>query len=286
MCHRTFSLEDLRTGRAEIREARVLCPRCIARVDRTKRRVDLRFVGALVFILVIFPAGAAFLIHLALSKDLEGGNGAEGTEAPGTQAPGPGARTEFPPSPNPGAPTAAEPPAPPPSPEPPAETAPKTIPPEDIRQILKNLQEERGGSAPAPVPPLLRDPFPGSREPGGPPGAGALPQLLSSPDPAIRLEGVLRIASTEGGTDLLLRALEDKDPYVRSTAAAVLGRRKDPAGVGPLLGLIRDPVFMVRKAASHALVDAANLKFRAMEDLSKKELEFYRRYIEDVLKKK
>jgi hypothetical protein len=285
LCHRAFQLEDLRSGRAEIREARVLCPRCIARLDRKRPRFDYRFVAALVFILAVFPVAAGALVHFAMTgkteiKKPEGPNKADidfgTTEKPGpseTPASAPG--TENPSG-------IANPEAPPASP--PSEV--RGIAREDLRQIVKNLRESRAGaSEPGPLPPAL----PPSRKalaPRAPRAPGEIGELIASDDPSIRLEGILRIAREGGDSAVLLRALNDEDPFVRSLAATALGQRREEAAIGPLLGLIRDPVFMVRKAASQALVDAANLRIKFAEDFSKKDLERLKAYLEDLLRKK
>ncbi|MHC5035770.1 MAG: HEAT repeat domain-containing protein [Planctomycetota bacterium] len=286
LCHRAFTLEELRNGKAEIREGRVLCPRCIARIDRKKSRFDYRFAASLVFILVVFPIASAGLIFLVLTGTF-GSKKSTQKEPPSEAAPLP-----TPPW-NPSPETAPEPsPAPAPgnpkeSPAPnPGGKSVKGIGKADLNQIIKNLRESRGGrSGSNPEPPVL-EPFPQSKEPRKPKDYKMLQQMIASPDPAVRMEGILRISSDGEGTELLITALKDEDPFVRSLAATTLGHRKDEQAIGALLGLIRDPVFMVRRAASIALVDAANLRIKFAEDFTPEELEKLQDYINRLLEKK
>jgi hypothetical protein len=283
LCHRAFQLAELRSGRAEIREARVLCPRCIARLDRKRPRFDYRFVAALVFILAVFPVAAGALVHFALTGKAEKRPPEKTSRADidfgSSETPAP---FEGPPvGPPPEEPAEiVKPPAPPPS-------TPAGVPGiarEDLRQIVKNLRDSRSGkSSPGPLPPSLDTPRTAPLPLRAPGEAG---EMVASDDPSVRLEGVLRIAREGGSADVLIRALSDKDPFVRSLAATALGQRREKTAIGPLLGLIRDPVFMVRKAASQAFVEATNLRITYAEDFSKEDLERMKKFLEDLLRKK
>jgi hypothetical protein len=288
MCRRAFQLEDLRAGKAEIREARVLCPRCIARLDRKRPRVDYRFIAALAFILIVFPVSAAFLIHFALSspsktqpekseesspnptvEDLWGG-GSPVPDPPAEAPLGEAARGEVP-----GRPPVKK-----------DGGTVKGIPRADLNQILKNLREGRGGVGGPPAPPVLDDSHRGSAAPAPLEAMENVEEMVRSPDPAVRLEGILRLGRAQGGSGLLIEALSDSDPFVRSLAATALGQRKDENAIAPLLELIRDPVFMVRKAASVALVESANMKIKFAEDFTADELEGLKKYLDELSKKK
>ena len=51
----------------------------------------------------------------------------------------------------------------------------------------------------------------------------------------------------------LIRALNDKDRYVREGAVAALGKIKDPGVVQPLVGALQDHDESMRRAAEEAL---------------------------------
>lgn len=285
LCHRPFNLEELRSGKAEIREARVLCPRCIARIDRRRQHLDIRFVGSLAFILVIFPVTAAILVYLAVT----GGGGEDAGNidlrprdggAVSPRIPAPGAPSPAPPSPAtaPGEKKTPEPIDP--------EDNIRGLPREALDQIIKNLRDESGAAAPPRVAPPLADPLPGSRGPVAILDPEKARDMLSSADSAVRMEGALRLASNGAGADALLEALKDPDPFVRSIAASALGRRRQADAAGPLLALIRDADPGVRKAASLALLDIVNINVRYVEDFSRDELERLKGKLEDILKEK
>jgi hypothetical protein len=284
-CHRSFTLEDLRTGKAEIRDARVLCPRCVVRMDRSRRGIDFRFAASLGFVLLVFPVAAAALLILAFGgKDTERDKTPGGTnqgaqrspEAPPGTDPSPG----RPGRPSPGNPAAA-PGEPAGSPKSPAGGSIRGIPGEDLDQIIRNLREaDRAPARPA-TPPALEGPASGAPEAGEDAAS-----LFASPDPAVRLEAVLRVANDANGGPILLKALEDGDAFVRSLAATSLGKRRDTSAIPSLLGLIRDTDLQVRRSASQALLDLAGVRVKPAEDFSSEEIEQLKKYLEKLQDRK
>jgi hypothetical protein len=250
--------------------------------------VDVRFAASLAFVLVVFPVAAAVLLYVALGggrgkpSDGAGAGTRKGAEAPADPAgpaPAPPARP-FPPAPDPPEEPAGK------AAKAPSEGAVRGIPRSDLEQILRNLRESGRAAAPSAAPPALGDPLPGAQGPKPPQDAREAERLLASADPAVRLEGVLRVANDASAAPLLLKALEDGDPFVRSTAAASLGRRGDPSAIGSLLGLIRDPDLEVRRTASRSLLDLAGIRFKPVEDMSAEELEQAKKMIDRILEQR
>lgn len=85
---------------------------------------------------------------------------------------------------------------------------------------------------------------------------------------ALRLLGELK---DPRGFPILRKALDDKQPTIRRTAAAALGDLGDPRAVAPLIRLLADPVSAVRSVAAVSLgeigtEDAKAALMKALED--------------------
>ncbi|GEM_PF-3175157 len=294
LCHRTFTLEDLRSGKAEIRDARVLCPRCISRIDRGKRRFDYRFVASLGFILVVFPLLAALLTYVALSGDLGDGRGdgddpGSGGEIAPLGTPDAGETPATPtgdraPDGETGTDRGPSAPAKPPRRQPPSGI--EDIGADDLDQIIRNLETNVPAAPGAREAPSLRDLVSGSGKPRPTGDPEAWREMLDAADPAVRLEGVMRAASGGADSALLLEALSDEDPFVRSMAAGALGKRREKDALLPLLKRIRDPDAMVRYAASRAVVEIGDFRIKHAEDFSAEELEGLKKVLDRLIREK
>ncbi len=286
MCNKSFKLADLRSGSAQIKDGKVLCPRCLSRLSRRTGKYDAKFVVSLVFIIVVFPLVSAALIVIGFllvnsSKNPEKEeNKNQGSTEKDRPAKSPGSR--------PGA-GSGEQQAPPEDPSKSSKPQPAgvNISPEDMNEIIKNLKE--GSEAPPKQPsgPRLK-PLPPSAEAGNRAGDPSISVLLDHADPSMRLEGVLRAAAS--GSDAfapkLIEKLGDSDPWVRAMSAQALGKLNAQQAGQPLLKLIRDPEKAVRQAAARSLVRVMDIRFKHADDFTAEELDRFIKYLEWLKKKK
>ena len=133
------------------------------------------------------------------------------------------------------------------------ETPPEAVA-RDIELLNRMLQQRKvNAPVPAPSPADLPTPQP---EPAAP-AAGTVELIagLADEDKAAREEkqrALVRIGRP--AVPELIEALEDGPLRVRTAAAWVLGRIKDPRGAEALAALLEDPSHEIWEAAYHALV--------------------------------
>jgi hypothetical protein len=287
LCNKPFRLSDLRVGSAQIKDGKVLCPRCLTRLSRRSKKYDAKFILSLVFIVIVFPVVSAALIvvgFLLVNAPKDGG-GESKEEARGPSVPAPGTREDLHPPERGGASDEGTTPA---AQTPPPPTGFK-LSKEDMAEILRNLGA--GDDAEGVAPPAGEEttPPPGRKDgTGAPKESAALSALLDHADPAVRLEAVVR-AGIEGSAELvpkLADRLRDADPFVRALAATALGKMKAREASPALLVLIRDREKMVRRAAAWALVKALDLRIKHASDFSDDEIDNFIRYLQWLKKKK
>jgi HEAT repeat protein len=86
--------------------------------------------------------------------------------------------------------------------------------------------------------------------------ADAIRKQLRHPDSDVRWDAVLQLEEMKGeeATGLAIEALNDGDfEGIRWLAAVILGKRRDPAAVGPLVEVLHDRNRHLRRAAIEAL---------------------------------
>ncbi len=286
LCNKSFRLSDLRSGSAQIKDGKVLCPRCLSRLSKRAGSYDSKFVLSLVFIIIVFPLVSAALIVVGfiLVNSSRGTGREDGKGQPDT-----GSASQ----PEPRLPGVG-PVQPVTDPRDSAGSTPSSagavnLSKDDITAILKALKDDGAKPPPGSAPgPRIRTPQPAPKS-GDEGAARPVEALLNHADPAQRMEGVLRAAASADARaqiPKLVERLGDTDPFVRAFAAQALGRMKAAEAGQPLLRLIRDSDRQVRYAAARALVQVMDIRFKHADDFSADELDNFIKYLEWLKKKK
>jgi hypothetical protein len=282
LCSKSFKLSDLRSGSAQIKDGKVLCPRCMHRLAKRNRKYDTKFVLSLVFIVVVFPLVSAGLIVTLFLFIID---------SPKDKAPEKTPDVTSPEVRQKGNPSLLDRPGGTPSTSPALPSgAPETgidLSQGDIAQIMRTLREADGDDAP--VSPTRPKP---KLAPVSPPkvdakGGDNLAAALSHPNPAVRMEAIFlaAVAQKTEAVPHLIRCLEDEDPFLRAFAASALGKLKARKAAAAILKRIHDPQATVRQAAARALVSILNIRFRHANDFSRDEMDNFIRYLEWLKKK-